>query len=256
MEDKLNQLLRQWAEAKSKTTDELRPLEDEITDKLASIHQEKQSPIPFKFRFPTAVKWAIAGVACLLIVSSLLLLRSDDSSELPTPTEIKQYTQCRAECTTPEKLDDKALLFDELELLFSDRFRWFADYNGEVRLHIDDIQGSFLQSSRPIYYRLSVLKKDSETDSWQTSWSADLLFRSEELVEVKTDLSDNDQLLLWVYPVDEHKAAFDVNIPGALTGEPIKISDIQTINQPMPIKSLRRGDDEYIIYQTVSFLGG
>jgi hypothetical protein len=100
-----------------------------------------------------------------------------------------------------------------------------------------------------------VLERTAGEETWRRTWKADVIVRGQEMAEVATNGDGKHKLMLWVYPMEDGRLLVDTDM--ALAGS-LKLatreSTLMISGEPAEIASMRRGDTEYRVLQTVSML--
>ena len=120
---------------------------------------------------------------------------------------------------------------------------------------VEALQGPAEDPGRPAVVRLVVVSRRVGDVAWQPVWSTDVLLRGEEMVEVAAGRDSKDLLALWVYPLENGKVAVDTTLS---LHTPVKISarsnTVVGRKEPNELVSVREGDAEYRVLQTVAIL--
>ena len=243
--DKLDKVLKQWAAAHATSEEHARKLADQIGDELTAGGSPVLDPavdgrVPIPHRRKPA--YAALGIAAALLIAATVSLLSRWAS---VPEDLASIG--------PSELQASARLFHEMEMLFADDLRWVADSDNEVRLGVRPVSGGPIARATPLLIRVLVLQRNSSEASWHEVMKADVLTRSQELVEVVPDPKLDNRLLLWAYVIPDGKVAIDSSI--RLT-TPIRasvdVTNVLTPGKPANVFSLETEDAEYRIFQVVT----
>ena len=251
-EDKLDKLLKQWAAAHATSKEHGRKLADRIVDELTAngfpvLDPAVDSGVPRPRRRKRA--YAALGIAAALLIAATIAFLSRGPS---VPNEVVD-TASPVASIGPSELQARARLFHEMETLFADDLRWVADSDNEVRLSVRPVSGGPIARATPLLIRVLVVQRNSGEASWHELMKADVLTRSQELVEAVPDPKLDNRLLLWAYTLPDGKVAVDSNI--RLT-TPIRayvdVTNVLTPGRPANVFSLKTEDAEYRIFQVVT----
>ncbi len=255
--NELDDLLRKWSAARRKSDVELRPLARRITGEALRRRNRPdaapQAEDNRRKRLPALAAGWVAGLTVAALIAAAVLLHNG-----PPPVADRgndDPAEIAAAGISREELAELRRLFDEMEYLFDDQFRWLAEHNGKVNLSVDSLRGGPAAGSKPVFYRLTVVAGSERTGEWETVWNADILLRSEEQVNIRTGRCGLEELVLWVYPLPDGAVAVDADLkldkPG---GAVSKSAVLQRAGVPLEILSVRDGETEYRVLQTVSTL--
>ncbi len=254
-QDNLDNLLKQWATTHATTEEHTRELADRIVDELATNGTPVLDPaVDRRVLAPQRRKLAYASVgiaAALLIVATVCVWSNWPS----VPEEVVSHDEDTSSPIGPigqSELQASARLFHEMETLFADDLRWVADSNNEVRLGIRPVSGGPIACATPLLIRVLVIHRNRGETSWHELMRADVLTRSQELVEAVPDTKLDNRLLLWAYVVPDGKVVIDLRI--RLT-EPIRayvdVTNVLSPGKPAKVFSLETEDAEYQVFQVV-----
>jgi hypothetical protein len=151
---------------------------------------------------------------------------------------------------SPEQVRIHERLFKEMERLFTERLRWVAETDGTMSLGVEVLPGA-ANRAEPVLIRLTVLER-REKGPWVPTWNTDVLVRGEEMVEIAPDRKTDNRIAFWVYPLSDGRLAVDTDL--SLQAPAVLASQASTVvedGRPVEIMSLRAGESEYRVIQTV-----
>lgn len=254
MNDKLDNMLKEWAGKRAVSEMHLNELTRRITSEASRRRYvcglEKTGPEVSPFWN----KLAHAGLgAAVTLVVALFYFQWFVSHRLPYPGNGEASSLA---AIPPRQIDSGRRLFSEMERLFSDRLRWIAESNGDMGIGVESLQGGLLEDSPPMLVRLMVISRKSGESAWRSVWNTDVLLRGEEVVEVVPNRESDNRLTLWVYPLADGKVAVDTSLSLEI---PVRLSSrlnmVVQQGEPSEIMSLRIEEMEYRVFQTVTTLG-
>jgi hypothetical protein len=144
-------------------------------------------------------------------------------------------------------------LFRRMEEVFPGDLRWIAEANGEVSLGLDHGSGAAVSRAAPLLVRTVVLERKRGESAWNTVFTADVLSRSEELVEVSPGQKPAGRLLVWAYRLPDGNVAVDATL--RLTESPAASLDLTNVLAPgraAQVLTTRTGDAEFRVFQAAS----
>ncbi len=248
-QDKLDKLLKQWAAAHVTSEEHAGKLADRIVGELTANGAPVLDPaVDGRVPLPRRRKLAYAalGIAAALLIAATISLLSRRPS---VPNGVVSHVAS----ITPSELQARARLFYEMETLFADDLRWVVDSDNEVRLGVRPVSGGPIAHATPLLIRVLVMQRKTGEALWHELMKADVLTRSQELVEAVPDPKLDNRLLLWAYVLPDGKVAIDSSI--RLT-TPIRasvdVTNVLTPGKPANVFSLETDDAEYHIFQVVT----
>jgi hypothetical protein len=223
-----------------------RVIDEAVARRDADQHLEVAEPSAFPFW--RKLTYAAVGAATALLVAFLCLRHGSVAPDLPAAAAFARITA--------DQMRVHARLFSEMEHLFADRLRWVAESNGDVGLGVEALRGASSVNSAPLLVRLTVVSRKEGTREWAPTWSADVLLRGEEVVEVAPNRRADNRLALWVYPLGDGRIAADTSLS---LSKPVpvssKVSTVVQEGQPSELISVRVGGTEYRVFQAVETVG-
>lgn len=250
MNDKLGNMLHDWAAKRASAEEHLRELADRIRTEAAREKCKKTSLVIIPF-------WSKFGYACLgavvTLIVSLFYIHSLAPVRLPSSGN---GSAANLAVISGKQIETERRLFGEMKRLFSDRLRWISESNGDMGIGVESLPGGSPEDSLPMLVRLMVVSRKSGESTWRPVWNTDVLLHGEEIVEVVSNRESDNRLTLWVYPLADGKVAVDTSLSLEM---PVRLSSRMNMvvqpGQPCEIVSLRSADTEYRVFQTVTALG-
>lgn len=258
MSDKLDNVLQDWAARKKSPEEHLMEIASRIRTEAARERYCKETNsavVPFWSK----LGYAGLGAVVTLIVS-LFYIHSLAPVRLPSSGN---GSAAKLAAIPSDRVEIGMRLFDEMEKMFSDRLRWICDSNGDIGLGIETTSGGIDVDSPAMLVRLTVVVRRIGEKAWKSAWSTDVMLRGEEMVEIVPDREKDTTLALWVYPLADGKIAVDTSLSLEMPirqaqGRPVQLASmVNTVveqGEPLEVASLRTGDMEYRVFQTVKAL--
>jgi len=262
--DKLDALLRGWAERRQRTTDP-----DTLKQRvIAAIGEEasqgrlggpRPSPAVVDRRRPgrNAAVWCSLGAAAVTVVVACWLLLGGNGEDVDPPVHAGGLPP-RFAWLEENQLGEKGRLIRELEPMFDDRLQWIAETDGRVLLEVQDqAVGAAAESSVPLAVRIVVVRRGPRQAQATPVWAVDVVARQERVVRLSSesaDLPEHVELRFWAYPVDEEMVAVDSSL--SLSGLALEsdFSGVQKCGEPFAVYSAERSGVQYEVFQTVARL--
>jgi hypothetical protein len=243
--------LKQWAARHEASPAKLADLAAQVVVEAARHrHADTSAPalasMPFLGRLGYALTGAVvAGVVFVLCArqGEPQASRSESAAAMAKPTADQVTTVSR--------------LFAETARLFPKRLRWIAQSNGDMGLGVEAADQDWPCDTPPMLVRLVVVAKTGTETAWRQVWATDVVLRGEDLAEITPNRDSANKVTLWVYPLQDGKLAVDT---GVNLDEPLKIasrlSSVVKNGEPAEVATVRLGDTEYRLFQTVQPLHG
>lgn len=273
----LDQILHQWADERAADPEHLDILQKRIVSTLELEHRHLPASRPRPAMPPIVSRHSVAsrfpvGLAAVVLVALVWFaqvagesilnhqLAGEDGSLPPDSVWLNQG-----------QLDGQAVLLTEMEQLFGDRLNWLAETGERVELGLDEVTDSVGSAandtaSSPIAIRMVVEKREAGDKSWKSAWTIDVVSRSEELVEMTPQSSDDVSVMLWAYALPDGTIAVDSELAWrhqndevlANSSSPVRttISNVQQDGQPSEAFVSEADGVEYRVFQTAAVLDG
>jgi hypothetical protein len=252
--DQLAHLLRQWADRQAPSKEEIDWLQARV---MAAIDDETcrdgiTVPPPHRLAMWGRVMWFSLGVAATILVVAFLWHRGHVG--LPNPVQSAEEDTSTLAWFSAPQLEEKAVLLSEMERLFTDRLAWVAEDGREVRVAL---AGDAEKTSQgvPIAVRVVAVARRIGSDQWKPVWNVDVVTRGEQLVDLVPPGRQGEKFQAWALPLPDGMVAVDANLTlnGGVATE-ASFSGIQKAGAPNRIFTLKKGDVEFEVYQTVALL--
>jgi hypothetical protein len=254
MKDQLQSLLQSWTERR-------RPADGHLDDLRRRIRSAALQPVRrataeefVLLTIPLAWKLRYAAAGALVVLAlSVVCVRF----LAPTGGPARAPGSAEALATVSDReIETGRRLFGEMELLFADRLRWVAESNGDMGLGVESLPGGAPQDAAAVLVRLVIAGRKADEAVWRPVWRVDVLLRGSELVQIVPNARADNALTLWVYPMADGKVAVDTALS---LKAPVEVSSsggcVVDQGKPSEVLSLRAGDTEYRVLETVRTLG-
>ena len=147
-----------------------------------------------------------------------------------------------------------ARVFCETERLFGSNLQWVAQSGRSAELGLVDDP---VVKGRPMLVHLSVVARRAGDQGWQRIWQADVVARTDGVVELTPDGISGNHIALWLHRLDDGKMFVESRLELC---RPLKMeaetSEVLTFGAARDVTRIRHGDTEYLLLQTVSPAGG
>lgn len=239
--------LHAWAERQAPDPTRLRALE-------ARIAQRYQQPSGTPVACPSVdtrhhgwIFFAAGVAATLLIVGTWAVLSRDRDHLAPLLREEGGLFAGRKPAMSR--------VFCETERLFGTNLQWVAQSGPNAELGLVDEP---VCKGRAMIVHLSVVaRRTGDNNGWQRIWQADVVARTDGVVELTPDGIPGNHVALWLHRLDDGKAFVESRLDLC---RPLKMeaetSEVLTFGASRDVTRIRRGDTEYLLLQTVSPTGG
>ena len=257
-EDRLGQMLSDWADRHAPSAKDLAWLEARIT---AAVSDEKfldAPPVPLAAARSVArgrLLWFSLGAAATVLVALALRLGRHDAPAGPDPRETVQDRAAVA-AFSDEQLAEKRVLLAEMSRLFADRLTWVAEDGGEVCVGTAR-SGERTSDGLPIAVRVVVLTRKVGDREWKPARKLDVVTRGEQWVDVAPLAPlglPQQKLQLWTMLLPDGMVAVDASLAVDGGARPATFSGVQAAGSPNRAFRLTKGGTEYQVFQTVSLL--
>lgn len=249
MKDKLNTILQAWAEGKVCPEPELRRIQmrivAEASRRLNVMTGSGGGHVSLR------IKLGYAGLgAGLAVVIGLVCLRT----ALLPPEGGAGSLVGRGVLTDPET-EWNSRVFREIERLFPENLRWVSESNGDLGMGLETTEDVSAESARLVLVKIVVVSRGRADVAWRPVWSAEVVLRSQYVVEIHPNKDAGNKLAMWVCPLADGNVAMDV---GVSLEEPVRLfSSVSTVlsqNEPTEQLFMRDGEMECKVVQTVKVL--
>ena len=249
MKTDIDETLRTWW-AERRKHDDIESLCQKITQAVAEDRFEEPTLVvtrPATLWLPR-LGYALAGAAALAIV--MLGVQRFGGPETGGDSGFLAMARIPS-----QELAAGARVFNETAQLFEHRLKWIVESNGDVGMGVDSCPEGDVDDAPPAFVRVMVLERTAGEETWRRTWKADVIVRGQQMAEVATNGDGKHKLMLWVYPMEDGRLLVDTDM--VLTGSlkfAARESSIMIGGEPAEIASMRRGDTEYRVLQTVEML--
>ena len=196
--------------------------------------------------------YAVTGAVVAAVVLALCMRHG-----APRTGHAESDALARLAAPTVEQVSAERRLFAETARLFPQRLRWIAQSNGDMGLGVEAADQDWTCDTPPMLVRLVVVSRKNGEAVWRQAWSTDVVLRGEDMAEIAPNRDSANRLTLWVYPLQDGRVAVDT---GVELDKPLKIASrlnaVVKAGEPAEVATVRSGDMEYRVFQTVERLGG
>jgi hypothetical protein len=249
--DKLDSLLHDWAARHAGDPAARETLAESVCRQLASPlapATHRPPPATRRQRLSGRVIYVACGFAAGLFVAAGLFFASPWGRGPVVPDSTAEIALLSA-----SEIRRSGELFRRMEELFPGDLRWIAEANGEVSLGLGQVSAATGSRAAPLLVRTVVLQRKRGESSWSTVFTADVLSRSEELVEVSPGQKPAGRLLVWAYRLPDGNVAVDANL--RLAESPAASVDVTNVLAPgraTQVLTTRTADAEFRVFQVAS----
>lgn len=247
----IDRQLRDWAQRHLASPAHLEGLARKATVKAA--HQRSLGvPIaePALMLFWGKLGYALSGAIVAMVVLMLCVQHGGSRARETTALSVAQLAK-----PTPAQMTVSRRLFAETTRLFPKQLRWMAQSNGDMGLGVENEGAGSVADTPPMLVRMVVVSRTAGESAWRPVWTTDVILRGEELVEISPNRNSSNKLTMWVYPLQNGKVAVDSAVD---LDKPLKLSSrlnsVVTEGVPAEVATVRMGDTEYRLFQTVETL--
>ncbi len=254
MNDKLNDFLTSWAAKKAPAQEHLDRLASRIRVEAVSTRATARAaeyavamPVAFWAKLGYAATGAVVAIAVLAGWLHVQIPVAQQQAPASAPGQLAAIDQHR--------LGAETKLFSEVQRMFNDQLRWIAQSDGDMGIGVESELATAKGNPAPFLVHLVAVSRTEGESEWRQVWSADVILRGEDMVEVVPNGKKDNSLALWVYPLQDGKIAVDTSL--ALTS-PFRLASragaVVQRGKPSEIAALRTGNTEYRVFQTVEEL--
>jgi hypothetical protein len=144
-------------------------------------------------------------------------------------------------------------LFRRMEEVFPGDLRWIAETNGEVSLGLGQVSRAGPSGAAPLLVRTVVLERKRGEASWHRVFTADVLSRSEDLVEVSPGPKLAGRLLVWAYRLPDGNVAVDASLRWTdPLGLNVDLTNVLAPGRAAQVLATRTDDAEFRVLQAAS----
>jgi len=250
----VDDLLCTWASRHAPPEAEARGLAARVCDALPPRHV----PAPddgaegrARGRLHIRLAWA-AVAATLLVVAAALFLMHGIPSKRPAGQEAAWLSSI-----SKADVERSTRLFRELETLFAGDLRSAVESRADVRLSIAPLAGGPSSDAVPLLARLTVAFRKRGDAAWRKPLEADILCRTEEIVETVPDPRQGNRVVFWACSLPDGKVAVDTRLrlftPVAASAD---LTAVLTPGKPKQLLALETDEGECRVLLIVVPLSG
>lgn len=159
---------------------------------------------------------------------------------------------------TSQQVDARREIFGEMDTLFAGQLRWCAVSGDDVQMGVSELRAaSPATDASAALVRLLVVRRAYGASEWESVWSADVITRDQEFVELKPNPGHVNRIALWVLANPDGTLVVEssVVLQGAVELDS-HVASVVRPGVPVEIASARRADGDYRIYQVAQLLNG
>ena len=247
---RLDDLLSQWDDAKSRSTEDLDGLRHEITSRLASEDLSELSAPPRRSGSWKSLAIAACGIAAAVAITvsirSLLPTSSDDSMA-------RTVSPSHFAAISASELSEKRQLLDEVQRLFDSQLAGVVETDNDVRI---DVQDTNSMDSPFLAIRIAMVTRRTDDEPWKLAWKMDALSRDQRVLRVQPTAQPSDSVSVWAYMMPDGTFAVDLDASLPSGGRlQSRGSCVIQSGQPTPVLFAQHDGTQYCVYQTVTRLG-
>jgi hypothetical protein len=241
--DSLDNLLRDWADERAVSSENLDNLQGRIVlalvaDEATTIESAATASIEVADRptngtsvshpeFPAtfhsqsvstkraSVTGFLVGATLSALVAFVWFAQSAGVEDSPSSlaggaqSALPDYAQLN-----DDQLRGQTVLLSEMKELFGDQLTWLAETDERIEVGLSDRQNTGGDSTSgdtavPLAMRVVVEKRASATHAWELAWTVDVVSKSEEVVDLAPETADGTSMRLWAYAMPDGMFAVD-----------------------------------------------
>lgn len=249
----LDDLLQTWSHQSQPSEEHLEQLNSKIQTLISESNVDQKIELaPRKHsNVWQVVSYVSIGTSLVLAIALGWILYNH---EVPKQ---KVIVEKQAPVFTQSELTSKRLLVSELERVFADRFAWVIEADGQVHLGVDEesVGPRIQKDSVPIVVRVDVVRRQIGQVEWEPVWSADVVSRSESVVQLSPRKANDPTLVMWTYALPDGLIQIDgeLRLDGA---DPMKssFSHISEFNDSSMVFTTDSGQVQYEVRQMIALL--
>ena len=256
-EERLDQVLRDWASQHRPAPDRLETLGKRILDAAEGSAGSHAPRRPTRTAWAGRLVWFAAGVAAAVVAAAVVLhfwtpKQPGDSDHRPVATTDQIPAEAELDAV---QLARRARLFGEMRRMFAGNLSWVAESNGDVLLGVEAQARPSPDDGKPIVIRLLVMMRKPGETTWARQQTIDLILRDQEFVELAPSAGWNRNLAVWAFRLPDGRIAVDTSLGISAAGaQPASYSGVQAPEVPRQILELKSDEAEYRVFQTVAVL--
>ncbi len=254
----IDQLLSRWSAEHESSPDQLERLSAEVNESLRTERSANQPVVlSNQSHWDSTRTVALTAAAVLLMVAGagvwIALQDRNGANRIASPPAVDPI-----DVISDGQRIEKQSLLAELDRMFDGKRVWFAETESEVVLGGEARPtASDIAAERTVAMRLVLAKRSVSTASWQRVWSADVVSRTNQVVQFLSQEPEqpNATFTTWAYLLPDGLVACDVDLKWN-DGKPGQLSDSLLLS-PGDVqvgKSLHVDGVEYRLFHAVSLL--
>lgn len=247
MKDYLQDRLRAWAALHEAKPEQLDALSQRVMSGLARAPQLTTEMPSFRLQFYQKLGYACAGALVAVTALALVALLRPGTGE-----EDRLSSVCMSSSGQLDRDVTAQKLFKEVSRLFPHQLRWIAQSNGDVGLGLESDATGSIPDTPAMSIRLVVLSRKTSETKWREAWATDIIVHAEDMVDITPSRHSNNRMHFWVFPLENGKVAVETDLaleqPLTLSS---RLNTVVEIGKPTEVATVRMGDAEYKIFQTV-----
>lgn len=262
-DERLDELLQRWAESRAANDEQITALRDRVLSTLDETPLVDVPPARRPRKDLTVAKrlaWFCAGAAAAVVFAFLVWPDPAPERHVVSPgtrtgASDREQDGPAFAALTKDQLRVKAILWKEMDNMFSGQLQWTAESNDKVAMGLLPEARSASHQGGAIAIRLVVVSRETDNRTWTPLWTVDVVTRGEEVVALTRECSGVGKLLLWTYPLADGMVAVDgrIALPEPMTLDS-PFSGIQREGTTEAILSVDAGDVEYRVFQAIALV--
>lgn len=242
-QDSLQHRLRGWASRQGPASDRLEALTGRISRQARQLTVYQADPPRTEPAFLVKAKYALAGaLAAAAILVVCMRNHPVENGAVPNGSG----------ANAGDSASGMQALYQEATRLFPKQLRWISQSNGEVGLGVESDSTVSFPDTAPVLIRLVVLSRKIPEQQWQQAWTANVIARSEDRVEIVPSRHSSNKMTVWVYALQNGKLAVDTDLQ---LDEPLilasRLNAVVGYREQAEVAAVRMGEMEYKVIQIV-----
>ncbi len=248
----IDSLLREWGKRQSVDQNHLNRLQRTVTQRAAELPPRRNRPNRLWYKRSVLERHFLAGLAALAAVAVICyFVGMHRIWPAPDPDPVAVAPQAM----TLADLRRHTMLFESVQELFDDQWRWVAQSDGDIEMEIHPLPGGVAERSQPVLVRLTILSRKTADKEWHKAWETDVMIRSEEFLDLPLDAAVGNRLQLWVHPLGDGNMVVDTGIAlERLSKTKMQACNLLKEGKPAEILAVRGAGSEYRVFQEVMLL--
>jgi hypothetical protein len=259
-DDKLDALLRCWADQHAASNQRLNELAQLVCDRLNNSPEQADRVTTRHIGYRRSLVWAaVCGAVAASITTAVYIAdRVGDSSTrlVADNSDEEQRIESSFSQVSPVARPDiaeKEMVAREMQQMFPGQFAWFLETSDGVELGLRPDANT--SPGRMIAIRFIVESQGREAGVWKTLRTFDIVTRSEEVVEASPSVGGVTHVSLWAYAMPDGMLSVDAELD--LKGPvPIRVSSsrLTATGSSAEIWRADMGGVQYRIHQVAELI--